>query len=179
MEQFLSFLYLVLLLAGDVLLGVLLVRSFRSDPSRRMEEMEDWLDRRLAEQAEEEPKIAARNIQVTTTTKPRPPRIHPTRTWAKSTRRLDTPPLFINSPVSINSGMAIKVKLSTPTNIFCRISSGCRAPMFRIQIAIALTPKEMNTGTPMASITIKTARNTSKEFTAVHLPAFGLGYAKY
>ena len=53
MEQFLSFLYLVLLLAGDVLLGVLLVRSFRSDPSRRMEEMEDWLDRRLAEQAEE------------------------------------------------------------------------------------------------------------------------------
>ena len=53
MEQFLSFLYLVLLLAGDVLLGVLLVRSFRSVPSRRMEEMEDWLDRRLAEQAEE------------------------------------------------------------------------------------------------------------------------------
>ena len=53
MEQFLSVLYLVLLLAGDVLLVALLVRSFGSSPARQREELEDWLDQRLAGQSEE------------------------------------------------------------------------------------------------------------------------------
>ena len=53
MEQFLSVLYLVLLLAGDVLLVALLVRSFGSSPARQREELEDWLDQRLAAQSEE------------------------------------------------------------------------------------------------------------------------------
>ncbi|GJN64463.1 hypothetical protein JCM17207_10880 [Faecalibacterium gallinarum] len=46
-------LYLVLLLAGDVLLVALLVRSFGSSPARQREELEDWLDQRLAAQSEE------------------------------------------------------------------------------------------------------------------------------
>lgn len=53
MEQFLSVLYLVLLLAGDVLLVALLVRSFGSSSARQREELEDWLDQRLAAQSEE------------------------------------------------------------------------------------------------------------------------------
>ena len=52
MEQFLSVLYLVLLLAGDVLLVALLVRSFGSSPARQREELEVWLDQRLAAQSE-------------------------------------------------------------------------------------------------------------------------------
>lgn len=48
-----EYIYLFLLLAANVLLGVLAARSFLAKPRDRTEELEQWLDERLARQAEE------------------------------------------------------------------------------------------------------------------------------
>lgn len=48
-----EYIYLFLLLAANVLLGVLVARSFLAKPRDRTEELEQWLDERLARQAEE------------------------------------------------------------------------------------------------------------------------------
>ena len=47
------------------------------------------------------------------------PGILPTNSWAKLTRRLAIPPLFMMLPARINSGTASREKLSTPEFIFC------------------------------------------------------------
>jgi DNA recombination protein RmuC len=45
--------FLVLLVLGDAMLAVLLVRSFRAKPQDRTDELEEWIDERLAKQGEE------------------------------------------------------------------------------------------------------------------------------
>ena len=54
---------------------------------------------------------------VTTVTCPRPPRICPTRHWAKWTRRLVMPPVFIRLPARMKKGIARRVKLVVPEYI--------------------------------------------------------------
>ena len=53
MEPMIAALCLLLLLAGDVLLVVLLVRSRRPDDADRQQELESWLEERLARQADD------------------------------------------------------------------------------------------------------------------------------
>ncbi len=53
METMLPILYLLLLVAGDVLLVVLLYRSMHNDQARQAEELKEWLDEKLTAQAEE------------------------------------------------------------------------------------------------------------------------------
>ena len=53
MEPMIAALCLLLLLAGDVLLVVLLVRSRRPDDAGRQQELESWLEERLARQADD------------------------------------------------------------------------------------------------------------------------------
>ena len=53
MEPRIAALCLLLLLAGDVLLVVLLVRSRRPDDAGRQQELESWLEERLARQADD------------------------------------------------------------------------------------------------------------------------------
>ena len=64
------------------------------------------------------PEMPEKNISATTMTNPSPPRICPTRLWANSTSRRLIPPVSINPPVRINSGMAKKGKDSIPEASF-------------------------------------------------------------
>ena len=52
MEAMIAALCLLLLLAGDILLVVLLLRSRRPDDDTQMQDLEDWLEQRLAAQEE-------------------------------------------------------------------------------------------------------------------------------
>ena len=54
MEAMIAALCLLLLLAGDILLVVLLLRSRRpADDTGHIQELEDWLEERLARQADD------------------------------------------------------------------------------------------------------------------------------
>ncbi|MPM95263.1 hypothetical protein SDC9_142417 [bioreactor metagenome] len=70
------------------------------------------IDPMAAVVAAPEPDIAAKNIQATIDTRPRPPDIQPIRVFAKLINLLDIPPLSIRLPASIKKGTAIKGKES-------------------------------------------------------------------
>ena len=62
----------------------------------------------------EEPEIPEKNISATTTTKPSPPRICPTRLPARRTSRWEIPPCSISPPARMKSGIARKGNVSMP-----------------------------------------------------------------
>src|SRR5690606_19291317 len=63
--------------------------------------------------AEEEPETVANNMEVSTATAPRPPRIHPTRALARRTSRRAIPPDCISVPARMKNGTAIRLKESS------------------------------------------------------------------
>jgi len=66
-------------------------------------------------------------------TYPNPPRMWPTSAIAKSTMRLDRPPVFITSPASMKKGTASKGKLLAPSMMFC--ASTCASKMLRCHMS--------------------------------------------
>ncbi|MNF96081.1 hypothetical protein D3C84_788590 [compost metagenome] len=69
--------------------------------------------------AVEEPDIVEKNIEVSTTTPPRPPRIQPRIALARFTRRLAMPPDCIRLPARMKKGMAIRLKESSDSKTLC------------------------------------------------------------
>ena len=61
-----------------------------------------------------DPDMPAMIMLVTTVTWPSPPRMCPTRHWAKWTSRCVIPPVFIRLPARMKKGMARRVKLVVP-----------------------------------------------------------------
>ena len=68
-----------------------------------------------------EPEMAAKNMQTTMVTMPRPPVMWPMKHSKKFTRRLAIPPPLIKFPASIKKGMAKSGKESTPAMLFWAI----------------------------------------------------------
>ena len=64
--------------------------------------------------ATEEPEMPPKIIEATMFTSPRPPRTGRSSSMQKLMMRLVIPPVFISSPASMNSGMAIISSLYTP-----------------------------------------------------------------
>jgi hypothetical protein len=70
-----------------------------------------------------EPDMAAKNMQATIDTSPRPPDIHPIRVLAKLISLLDIPPLSIRLPASIKNGTAMKGNESVAVISLCGTTS--------------------------------------------------------
>ena len=101
-----------------------------------------------------EPEIPEKMYSATTTAIERPPRIHPTSTWARRTRRTAMPPVSIRAPARMKRGIASRTKESTPSKIcftttvsgYCPLHHNPRKPE---------TPITKATGTPIPSRTKK------------------------
>ena len=106
-----------------------------------------------ARSAVDEPIMPPKNMLVSTLTCARPPRSHPTRDRAKSTRRVEMPLAFINVPARTNSGRAMSVKLLTPDTIDCGMPSA-HWPDSRKPTETALVSATI-IGVPSASSTIR------------------------
>src|SRR5690606_17693370 len=78
-------------------------------------------DPTAAHVAEDEPEMAAKNMEATVATIAKPPFIHPTNVPANSTRRFEMPPAVIIEPASIKNGTANKEKESLEVNNLCAI----------------------------------------------------------
>ena len=68
--------------------------------------------------AEAEPEMAPKNALATKVTMARPPGSQPTSEFAKSTSRLETPPLSKRPPAIMKKGIAIMLKESREVKIF-------------------------------------------------------------
>ena len=64
-----------------------------------------------------DPEMPENRISVTTTTCPRPPRIRPTITMARSTMRWEMPEVSMSAPPRMKRGTARRMKESTPASI--------------------------------------------------------------
>ena len=67
----------------------------------------------------DDPEIPPNNMLATTLTNPSPPRNRPTKIKQKLIRRFVMPPAFINCPIKINNGKAIKAYESIPAEKRC------------------------------------------------------------
>ena len=104
-----------------------------------------------------EPLIDASNTAAPIATKPRPPRIWPTKARARSMMRRDRPPAFISSPARMKNGTASSGKLSNPACRFC--ASSCESKKSRCHIsATPVRISECAIGMPMTMPPISTAR---------------------
>ncbi len=72
------------------------------------------IDPNAAASATAEPEISAKNIEATMLTMAKPPRIKPTRALQKLINLTERPAVFMSCPARMNSGMAIRGKLSAP-----------------------------------------------------------------
>ena len=85
---------------------------------------------------------------VTTVTWPSPPRICPTRHWAKWTRRCVIPPVFMRLPARMKKGIASSVKLVVPEYMRAGSisrTSVCPSPTKKIT---AVKPMQTAMGSP-------------------------------
>ena len=82
----------------------------------------------------------------------------PTNSWAKLTRRLAIPPLFMMLPARMNRGTASREKLSTPEFIFCIVIKVIWS-QDRVDMAVTIDDATMlmEIGTPRNSSTPNTA----------------------
>jgi hypothetical protein len=71
----------------------------------------------------DEPETPAKTIEAPTVIIPRLPRINPKQALEKSTILLEIPPLSINTPASMNSGIAIRGQESRAVNILWGIKT--------------------------------------------------------
>ena len=92
------------------------------------------------------------------------PGILPTNSWAKLTRRLAIPPLFMMLPARMKRGTASREKDSTPEFIFCMVIKVIWS-QDRVDMAVTMeeTTMLMEMGTPKNSST----PNTAKRITVV------------
>ena len=99
-----------------------------------------------ARSAVDEPIMPPKNIEVTTLTWAKPPRIDPTRAVAKANRRAEMPPVFMTPPASTNSGKASRTNRLMPEIIICgRVEA--QAPVSHRSRATAVT-RPITMGTP-------------------------------
>ena len=76
------------------------------------------IDPKAAVVATPEPEMAAKNMDVTTTTIPKPPVNEPTKALANRTNRVAIPPFSINVPAKMKNGIAINGNESIDVNAF-------------------------------------------------------------
>ena len=113
-----------------------------------------------AASATAEPDSADKRQAATMVTYPKPPRMCPTKAIAKSTIRLDKPPVFMTSPANIKNGTARSGKLLEPSITFC--ANICASNMFMCHIKAAPhSNKEKAIGTPSAMAASKDPKNTA------------------
>ncbi len=105
-----------------------------------------------------EPEIPEKMYSATTTAMERPPRIHPTRTWASRTRRTAMPPVSIREPARMKRGMASSTNESTPSKICFTTTVSGYCPLHQSPTKPE-TPITKATGTPRASRTRKRDRD--------------------
>ena len=92
-----------------------------------------------------EPVTAAKIIDDTTTTIPRPPGQWPTTDSEKSVIRREIPPTAIRFPASMKSGIAMNAKLLTPPYICCTMTcKGSWVPQRPMKLTM---PREKAMGT--------------------------------
>ena len=87
--------------------------------------------------ATEEPDSAPKSMLPTILAWAREPGIQPTNSFAKFTRRLAIPPLFMMLPARMKRGMASREKLSTPLFIFCMVMNVIWS-QDRLEMAVAM-----------------------------------------
>ena len=104
-----------------------------------------------------EPDRAPKSMQAKMATTPRPPGIQPRMALQKLTSRREMPPEDIRLPASMNSGMAMMVKLSSEANMRWPITIGLMSPPARITVAPAAA-RHRPMGAPTTSRTIKTIK---------------------
>jgi hypothetical protein len=93
-----------------------------------------------------DPVTAAKIIEATIATMPRPPGQCPTRASEKLVIRLEIPPTAMRFPARIKRGIATKAKLSTPVNILWTMTSrGSPIPSSPKRV---VAPREKEIGTP-------------------------------
>jgi hypothetical protein len=96
-----------------------------------------------------EPEMSPKRKLATTLEAPSPPRIRPTRTWAKSTSSRAMPAVCMSFPDRMSSGMAMSAKMLTPLYT-------CSAPVMNemsptsATYVVAINPRDSATGTPMS-----------------------------
>ncbi len=97
-----------------------------------------------------EPEIEPNNMAAMVLTNARPPGNMPTRTFAKSIRRLAIPPLFMSCPDRMKKGMASRTKLSSPVAMRCATVVRAGPPWILISmVATVAMPMLKEMGTPM------------------------------
>jgi len=69
------------------------------------------------------PEIPPKSIEAAILACASPPRIQPTRAFAKRIIRSVMPPEFIRLPARMNPGMQSRTKLSIPAYIFCGMTT--------------------------------------------------------
>ena len=105
--------------------------------------------------ATDEPEMQPNRVEATMLTSARPPRIQPTKTRARFTKRRAMPPSAMIAPASTKKGMASSEKLSTPSEILSMTAS--RGMSIHSAATSAERPSEYATGTPIAQRTVNTA----------------------
>ncbi len=107
----------------------LIIEGIRRDPMAEVSEVDD-------------PVIPPKNIETNTFTWAKPPLKEPTKISEKSINLFAIDDLFINSPASMNKGIASKGNESRPVNIFCAIimtdTSGVKKTHTRAAMPIAI-----------------------------------------
>ncbi len=102
-----------------------------------------------------EPEIPEKMYSATTTAIESPPRIQPTSTWARRTRRTAMPPVSMKAPARMKSGIASSTNESTPSKICLTITVSGYSPLHQ---------RPMKPATPMTKATgIPSRRRTTKE----------------
>jgi hypothetical protein len=96
----------------------------------------------------DDPETPAKTIEAPTVIIPRLPRINPKQALEKSTIFLEIPPLSINTPASINNGIAIRGQESRAANILWGINTNGMLGSARRAIDEPI-PKEKAIGIPM------------------------------
>ena len=102
--------------------------------------------------AGEDPEIAPKRAQAKNVTMASPPGSQPTTELAKSTKRLETPPLAKMLPANIKKGTAIMEKELTEPNIFCATTFKDISEK-KYSGRAAVKPKVKEIGTPINSRT--------------------------
>jgi hypothetical protein len=98
--------------------------------------------------ATDDPVMAAKIIDAATVIIPRLPLTKPNNSEEKVISRFDIPPEFINSPASINNGMAKSSQESKPKNIFWGIRTSGSLPS-QSNASMAPIPIENAMGIPI------------------------------
>src|SRR5690625_661776 len=107
-----------------------------------------------------EPDIAAKNMLAKTVTIANPPTKYPTNTSANLSKRSDTPPSFIKTPVKINNGIAKREKESSEVKAWVTIEPSGRSVATTI-VNNADKPKDIAIGTPSNIATKKLMNKTA------------------